>query len=72
MVLNGNYEADDIRDFDVIDKKFSMDNCLYDDTNKLSELLNYPIRILTPNLSKQHKIINSHTYHAGRYFSKFF
>ena len=35
-------------------------------------LLDYPIQPLEPKLSKQHKIINSHNYHAGRYFSKFF
>jgi len=74
MVLSGNYEADDIRDFDVIDKKFTKDHCLalHEETDKLSKLLDHPIHILTPNMSKQHKIINSHTYHAGRYFSKFF
>ncbi len=77
MVLSGNYEADDISDFDVIDKKFTNAisgnmKWLDDDLDKLSKLLDYPIQVLTPNLSKQHKIINSHTYHAGRYFSKFF
>jgi hypothetical protein len=74
MVLSGNYEADDIRDFDVIDKKFTKDHCLalHEETDKLSKLLDHPIHILTPNMSKQHKIINSHNYHAGRYFSKFF
>ena len=77
LVLSGNYEADDISDFDVIDKKFTNAisgnmKWLDDDLDKLSKLLDYPIQVLTPNLSKQHKIINSHTYHAGRYFSKFF
>ena len=72
MVLNGNYEADDIRDFDVIDKKFPKEQWLNEDIDQLSKLLDHPIQPLEPNLSKQHKIINSHTYHAGRYFSKFF
>jgi hypothetical protein len=72
MVLNGNYEADDIRDFDVIDKKFPKEQWLNEDIVQLSKLLDYPIQPLEPKLSKQHKIINSHNYHAGRYFSKFF
>ena len=77
MVLNGNYEANDISDFDVIDKKFPKANTeteqwLNEDIDKLSKLLDHSIQVLEPNLSKQHKIINSHNYHAGRYFSKFF